>query len=50
MGLVSELLLRTTQRTDGAIYKCEAENTHGKDERTIKLVVLGLFAIYCIIN
>ncbi|CAG2114160.1 unnamed protein product, partial [Medioppia subpectinata] len=39
-GLLSELLLRTTQRTDGSIYKCEAENTHGKDERTIKLVVL----------
>ncbi|XP_054156620.1 cell adhesion molecule DSCAML1-like isoform X1 [Oppia nitens] len=41
-GLVSELLLRITQRTDGAIYKCEAENTHGKDERTIKLVVLEI--------
>ncbi|CAG2165379.1 unnamed protein product [Oppiella nova] len=39
-GVSSELLLRTTQRTDGSIYKCEAENTHGKDERTIKLVVL----------
>ncbi len=38
----SELLLRTTQRTDGTIYKCDAENEHGRDERTIKLVVVGI--------
>ena len=42
-GIISELLLRTTQRTDGAIYKCEAKNDHGVDERTIKLVVVGMY-------
>ncbi len=41
-GIISELLLRTTQRTDGTIYKCDAENEHGRDERTIKLVVVGI--------
>jgi hypothetical protein len=41
-GVNSELLLRTTQRTDGTIYKCDAENEHGRDERTIKLVVVGI--------
>ena len=40
-GLNSELLLRSTQRTDGTIYKCDAENEHGKDERSIKLVIVG---------
>ena len=42
-GISSELLLRTTQRTDGAVYKCEAKNDHGVDERTTKLVVVGMF-------
>ena len=41
-GINSELLLRTTQRTDGSIYKCEAKNDHGTDERTIKLVIVGM--------
>ena len=39
-GINSELLLRTTQRNDGTVYKCEAKNDHGTDERTVKLVVV----------
>ncbi|KAJ6222590.1 hypothetical protein RDWZM_001135, partial [Blomia tropicalis] len=39
-GMLSELSIRSVQKTDGAIYKCDAENEHGKDDRTIKLVVV----------
>lgn len=42
-GMLSELSIRSVQKTDGAIYKCDAENEHGKDDRTIKLVVVGMF-------
>lgn len=40
-GLVSELAIKPVQKTDGAIYKCDAENEHGRDDRTIKLLVVG---------
>ncbi|KAI1289145.1 Hemicentin-2 [Halotydeus destructor] len=39
-GLNSELILRSVERKDSAIYKCTAKNDFGTDERTIKLVVL----------
>lgn len=43
-GVLSELTIRNVQTTDGAIYKCDAENEHGKDDRTIKLLVVGKFS------
>ncbi|KAI1289751.1 Down syndrome cell adhesion molecule-like protein 1 -like protein [Halotydeus destructor] len=39
-GMNSELILRSVERKDSAIYKCTAKNDFGTDERTIKLVVL----------
>ncbi|XP_075676407.1 cell adhesion molecule Dscam1-like isoform X2 [Dermatophagoides pteronyssinus] len=39
-GVISELSIRSVQKTDGAIYKCDAENEHGRDDRTIKLLVV----------
>lgn len=40
-GILSQLSIKTVQKNDGAIYKCDAENEHGKDDRTIKLLVVG---------
>lgn len=40
-GILSELTIKSIQKSDGAIYKCDAENEHGKDDRTIKLTVVG---------
>lgn len=37
----SELFITTTERTDGAIYTCLAQNEHGNDDRTVKLLILG---------
>ncbi|KAF7493498.1 Down syndrome cell adhesion molecule -like protein [Sarcoptes scabiei] len=39
-GIRSELFIQTTQSNDAAVYKCFAENEHGKDERTIRLEVV----------
>jgi len=39
-GIKSELFLPTAQISDAAIYKCFAENEHGKDEKSIKLEVV----------
>ncbi|XP_075586172.1 cell adhesion molecule Dscam1-like isoform X1 [Dermatophagoides farinae] len=39
-GVISELSIRPVQKSDGAIYKCDAENEHGRDDRTIKLSVV----------
>ncbi|KAI1289785.1 Down syndrome cell adhesion molecule-like protein 1 -like protein [Halotydeus destructor] len=39
-GLNSELILRSVERKDSAVYKCTTKNDFGTDERTIKLVVL----------
>ncbi|GFY66508.1 titin [Trichonephila inaurata madagascariensis] len=40
-GLKSELVLREADRTDGQLYTCLTENPYGKDERSIKLLVMG---------
>lgn len=42
-GVVSELSIRSVQKSDASIFKCDAENLHGKDDRTIKLAVVGMF-------
>ncbi|GBL76502.1 Down syndrome cell adhesion molecule [Araneus ventricosus] len=39
-GLKSELVLREADRTDGHLYTCLTENPYGKDERSIKLLVM----------
>ncbi|KAF8793104.1 Down syndrome cell adhesion molecule-like [Argiope bruennichi] len=39
-GLSSELIIRTTDRKDGALYGCMAKNEYGSDERNIKLLVV----------
>ncbi|XP_035230451.1 Down syndrome cell adhesion molecule-like protein Dscam2 isoform X2 [Stegodyphus dumicola] len=39
-GLKSELVLREADRTDGQLYTCLTENPYGKDERSIKLLVM----------
>ncbi|KFM56583.1 Down syndrome cell adhesion molecule-like protein 1, partial [Stegodyphus mimosarum] len=39
-GVVSELIIRTTDRDDGALYSCIAENEFGNDERKIRLLVM----------
>ncbi|GIY67330.1 titin [Caerostris darwini] len=39
-GLKSELVLREADRTDGQLYTCFTENPYGKDERSIKLLVM----------
>lgn len=44
-GIRSELLIQTTQTNDAAVYKCFAENEHGKDERTIRLEVVEVPAV-----
>ncbi|KAJ6223718.1 hypothetical protein RDWZM_002263 [Blomia tropicalis] len=38
-GIKSELFIQTTQVSDAGMYKCFAENEHGKDEQSIKLEV-----------
>ncbi|KAM7308571.1 hypothetical protein ISCGN_012205 [Ixodes scapularis] len=38
-GLLSELVIRDTDRSDGALYTCNAENKYGKDDRKVKLIV-----------
>ncbi|CAN7989157.1 unnamed protein product, partial [Ixodes hexagonus] len=38
-GLLSELVIRDTDRSDGALYTCHAENKYGKDDRKVKLIV-----------
>lgn len=40
---MSELIIRTTDRDDGALYTCLAENEFGNDERKIRLLVMGNF-------
>ncbi|XP_055939789.1 cell adhesion molecule DSCAML1-like isoform X1 [Argiope bruennichi] len=39
-GVVSELIIRTTDRDDGALYSCVAENEFGNDQRKIRLLVM----------
>ncbi|KAH9380977.1 hypothetical protein HPB48_008191 [Haemaphysalis longicornis] len=39
-GLRSELFISSTERSDGAVYSCRAENEFGRDERTSKLLVV----------
>ncbi|KAG8174516.1 hypothetical protein JTE90_003070, partial [Oedothorax gibbosus] len=39
-GLKSELVLREADRIDGQLYTCSTENPYGKDERSIKLLVM----------
>ncbi|OQR76598.1 neogenin-like [Tropilaelaps mercedesae] len=36
----SELFITTTERTDGAIYTCLAQNEHGTDDRSVKLLII----------
>ncbi|XP_077540877.1 cell adhesion molecule Dscam1-like isoform X5 [Haemaphysalis longicornis] len=38
-GLVSELVIRDTDRSDGALYTCHTQNKYGKDDRKVKLIV-----------
>lgn len=38
-GVKSELFIQSAQISDAAVYKCFAENEHGKDEKTVKLDV-----------
>ena len=40
IGVKSELFIQTTHIKDAAVYKCFAENEHGKDEKVIKLEVV----------
>lgn len=40
-GLSSELIIRTSDRKDGALYGCLAKNEYGSDERNVKLLVVG---------
>ncbi|CAN7989155.1 unnamed protein product, partial [Ixodes hexagonus] len=39
-GLRSELFISSTERSDGAVYTCRADNEFGRDERTSKLLVV----------
>ncbi|XP_022236217.1 Down syndrome cell adhesion molecule homolog isoform X5 [Limulus polyphemus] len=39
-GLTSELMIRSTDRNDGALYTCFAKNDYGLDEKNIKLVIV----------
>ncbi|XP_054724330.1 cell adhesion molecule DSCAML1-like [Uloborus diversus] len=39
-AMVSELIIRTTDRDDGALYSCVTENEFGSDERKIRLLVM----------
>ncbi|XP_075552703.1 cell adhesion molecule Dscam1-like isoform X4 [Dermacentor variabilis] len=38
-GLISELVIRDTDRSDGALYTCHTQNKYGKDDRKVKLIV-----------
>lgn len=40
LGINSELLIRTTERTDGGVYTCQSKNEHGQQERSIKLSIV----------
>ena len=39
-GIKSELTIRMPEREDAGIYVCVAENVHGKDEKSNKLLIL----------
>lgn len=39
-GLLSELSIRSVTKADASIFKCDAENAHGRDDRTVKLAVV----------
>lgn len=41
-GLKSELMIRMVEREDAGIYVCTAENVHGKDQKSNKLVILEI--------
>lgn len=49
-GLKSELVLREADRTDGQLYTCITENPYGKDERSIKLLVMGKKTVTILIH
>jgi len=39
-GMRSELFIPTTERNDGAVYTCLAQNEFGTDDRTVKLLII----------
>lgn len=39
-GMVSELIIRSSDREDGALYTCVTENHYGRDQRKIRLLVM----------
>lgn len=41
-GLISELIIHSTERTDNGLYTCSVKNDHGQEERSIKLLVVEI--------
>lgn len=45
-GINSELQVASTDRSDNGVFTCTAANAYGEDKRTVKLMVLGQYAIF----
>lgn len=41
-GLISELVIHSTERGDNGLYTCSVKNDHGQEERSIKLSVIEI--------
>jgi hypothetical protein len=41
-GVLSDLSIKQTERTDSALFTCEATNAFGIDDTSINLIIQGL--------
>jgi hypothetical protein len=41
-GVLSDLSIKQTERTDSALFTCEATNAFGIDDTSISLIIQGL--------
>ena len=39
-GILAQLHIRSVTKSDSGVFRCEVDNEHGRDERTIKMVVV----------
>jgi hypothetical protein len=44
-GVLSDLSIKQTERTDSALFTCEATNAFGIDDTSINLIIQGLLII-----
>ena len=41
-GLISELMIHSTERVDNGVYTCTVKNDHGQEEKSIKLLIVEI--------